>query len=102
MPSARMGSTDDQTLPLRLVTDVPVKPAGLRFAGQIPRMDYETIDPIRRRLYIAYLGADEVIVFNLDTNKVVAHIQGLASVHGVLALPELHRIYASATGLNQV
>ncbi|HEV2037638.1 MAG TPA: hypothetical protein VGQ96_03440, partial [Candidatus Eremiobacteraceae bacterium] len=102
IPGPRIGATDDQTLPLRLVKDVPVQPAGTRFAGQTPRMDYETIDPIRRRLYVAYLGADEVIVFNLDTNKVVAHIQDLARVHGTLALPELHRIYASATGVNQI
>lgn len=102
MTSPHIGAAAKQTLPLRLIRDVPVKPAGAAFAGQTPRMDYETIDPVRRMLYIAYLGADEIIVFNLDSNKVVAHIPGLTRVHGTLAIADLHRIYASVTGIDQV
>jgi len=92
----------ERTLPLRYLLDIPVKPAGAEFAGRTPRMDYETIDPGRRMLYLAYLGANEVVAFDLETNKVVAHVQGLDGVHGMLAIPELHRVYASATGSNQV
>ena len=95
-------ATADQALPLHLVMDVSVEPAGLPFKGRTPRMDYETIDPARRLLYVAYLGADEVIVFDLVTNKVLAHIPNLPQVHGTLAIPELHRVYASATGEDQV
>lgn len=65
-------------------------------------MDYESIDSVRRMLYIAYLGADEVIAFGLDANKIVAHIRDLPNVHGTLAIPQLNRLYASATGTNQV
>lgn len=106
-PAAPHASTPAESgtpteLPLRVVLDVPTGPAGSAFAGQTPRMDYETIDPVRRTMFVAYLGADEVIAFNLDSNKVVAHIEGLPGVHGVLAIPKLHRLYASATGADQV
>jgi YVTN family beta-propeller protein len=89
-------------LPLRVVTDVPVKAAAQRFEGQTPRMDYEAVDPVRHMLFVAYLGADEVIALDLATNKVVAHIPNLSRVHGTLAIPELQRVYASATGSDQV
>jgi DNA-binding beta-propeller fold protein YncE len=92
----------DPVLPLRLVVDVPTRPAGKSFVDQTPRMDYESIDPVRRMLYVAYMGADEVIAFNLDSNKIVAHISGLSNVHGALAIPELDRLYVSATGADQV
>ena len=92
----------DAVLPLRLVLDVPVTPAGVAFANQTPRMDYASVDPARRMLFIAYLGADEVIVFDLKANKIVAHVVGLPRVHGVLAIPELNRLYASATGVGKV
>ena len=77
-------------------------PVGKAFAGQTPRLDYESIDPVRRLLFVAYLGADEVLVFNLETDTVIAHIQDLPQVHGVLAISGLNRLYASATGADQV
>jgi len=91
-----------RALPLRLTMDVPVQAVGAAFAGKALRMDYETIDPVRRMLYVAYLGADEIIAFNLDSNSVVGHIRNLTGVHGTLAVPKKHRLYASATGVDQV
>jgi DNA-binding beta-propeller fold protein YncE len=93
---------EDAPLPLRLIADVPTRPAGAAFAGLMPRMDYESIDPVRRMLYIAYMGANEVVAFDLDTNKVTAHIQDLQDAHGTLAIPELKRLYVSATGTGEV
>ena len=92
----------EMALPLHFIMDVPVRPAGAAFASQTPRMDYQTIDPARRTLFVAYMGADEIIVFNIASNKVQAHITDVRNVHGVLAVPELHRLYASATGTNEL
>src|SRR5260370_15027706 len=36
------------------------------------------------------------------SNRVVANLTGVAGVHGVLAIPELGRVYASATDARQV
>jgi YVTN family beta-propeller protein len=83
------------TLPLELVADIPL-------GGHTTRLDYASIDPDRRLLFIAHLGDSEVIVFDLEHQRVVARIPNLSHVHGILAIPELGRVYASATGTNEV
>lgn len=70
--------------------------------GNASRLDYQSLDTHTGLLFIAHLGASSVIVFDTNQNKVVANIEGIASVHGVLAIPELGLVYASATGDKQV
>jgi YVTN family beta-propeller protein len=41
-------------------------------------------------------------VVDTRVQKVVGDVQDLKSVHGALAVPELHRIYATATGTNEL
>lgn len=81
-------------LPLRLVADVPLPDGASRF-------DYQSIDPLRRRLYVAHLGANSIVVVNLTTRRVQADLHGIAQVHGVLAVPSLGTLFASATGAGQ-
>lgn len=81
---------------------------GLRQVAEIPlpdsasRLDYASIDPDRHMLFIAHLGASRVIAFNLTSQQIAADIPDVASVHGLIAVPQLQRVYASATGNNQV
>lgn len=88
-------------------SDVP-NGLGLRQVGDIPleggtvRFDYQTIDPVRNQLYIAHLGSSLVTVFDLKTQKVLTNIKDLSQVHGVLAVPELGRVYASVTEDDEV
>ncbi|EEA03523.1 conserved hypothetical protein [Burkholderia sp. H160] len=82
-------------LPLKHVEDVPLP-------GRASRFDYESYDPDRHLLFIAHLGDSEVVVFDTLASRVVARIPGISAVHGVLAVPELSRVYASATGTNEV
>jgi len=100
--SPTVAATSGPSSPLHTIADIAVAPAGRGFAGRTPRMDYESIDPRRRMLFVAYLGADEVVAIDIATNVVVGHIAGLRSVHGVLVIPSLHRVYASATGNDEV
>jgi len=81
--------------PLRVVTDIPLPGPAVRF-------DYQSLDPTSGRLYIAHMNADQLVVFDTKSRKVVANLNGFARVHGVWAVPELGRIYASATGNKQV
>lgn len=83
------------SLGLRQVADIPLE-------GGSSRFDYQTIDPLRNQLYIAHLGSSLVTVVDLKTQKVLANIKDLSQVHGVLAVPELGRVYASVTGDDQV
>ncbi len=86
---------EPSNLPLRKVADVPL-------GGRTTRFDYESFDSGRHLLFIAHLGDSEVVVFNTEMSRVVGRVANVSSVHGVLAIPELGRVYASATGTNEV
>ena len=82
-------------LSLRILTDVSL-------TGGTTRFDYQSLDANSGRLYIAHLGSDLMTVFDVNKQTVVGDVKDLKRVHGVLAVPELHRIYASATGTNEL
>lgn len=83
--------------------DLPLRRAGeLTLPGGSTRFDYETLDPGRGLLFIAHLGDSQVIETSIRTSHVVRVIPGLAGVHGVLVVPALHRVYATATGDSQM
>jgi DNA-binding beta-propeller fold protein YncE len=71
--------------------DVPLGP-------RADRTDYESIDPAAHRLYIANMGGGQVLVFDLVQNKLTSRLEGYPKVTGVLAVPEIHRLYASVPG----
>ncbi|MDQ3904940.1 MAG: YncE family protein [Actinomycetota bacterium] len=85
-------------------------PAGapLHQVGQIPlpgdssRFDYASLDAGRGLLFLAHLGESQVIEVDVRAHRVIRTISGLSQVHGVLIVPERHRVYATATGSNQM
>jgi len=83
------------SLPLRVLADVPL-------TGGSTRFDYQSLDSSSGRLYIAHLGSDLMTVFDINKQTVVGDVKDLKRVHGVLAVPALHRIYASVTGTNEL
>jgi YVTN family beta-propeller protein len=83
------------TLPLRTLNDVPL-------TGGTTRLDYQDLDGESGRLYIAHLGSDLMTVFDVNKQTIVGEVKDLKRVHGVLAVSELHRVYASATGTNEL
>jgi hypothetical protein len=85
-----LGSPPASSLPLRQVADLPLP-------GHPSRFDYQAVDPAARRLYITHLGDGSLIVFDLDGQRVLQEVPDLPSVHGVVAAPELHRVFATAT-----
>lgn len=82
-------------LPLRTLRDVSL-------SGGATRFDYQSFDPNSGRLYIAHLGDGVLTIFDADKETVIGDVKNLPRVHGVIAVPELHRIYASATGSNEL
>ena len=83
------------TGPLKQVADIPMPGPAVRF-------DYQCLDPSSSRLYIAHMNADQLVVFDTSKRQVVANLDGFKRVHGVFAVPEIHRMYASVTGNHQV
>ena len=88
-------SATSGNLPLRTLRDVPL-------SGGATRFDYQSFDPNTGRLYVAHLGDGTMVVFDTNKEAVVSDVKDLARVHGILAVPELHRVYASATGTNEL
>src|SRR5690348_3864730 len=81
--------------------DLPLRRVGeLALPGGSTRFDYESLDPGHGLLFIAHLGDSQVIETDIRASHVVRVISGLADVHGVLVVPALHRVYATATGDN--
>ena len=87
--------TTSNKAPLKAVADIPLPGPAVRF-------DYQSLDPSSGTLYIAHMNADHLVVFDTATRKVTANIGGFTRVHGVWALPELWRLFASVTGDHEV
>ncbi len=77
------------------VIDVPLP-------GGASRFDYQSLDETTGRLYIAHMGAGQLVVFDTATQQVVGTIDNLPTVTGVLVVPELHHVFASVAGDHQV
>src|SRR5712692_497304 len=82
-------------LPLRTLSDVPL-------TGGTTRLDYQSLDSGSGRLYIAHLGSDLMTVFDVNKQAILGDVKDLKRVHAVLTVPELHSVYASATGTNEL
>jgi len=68
------GPTDaasDPPLPLHALADIRIVPANPALKGRTLRMDYESIDARNRLLFVAYLGAGEVVAIHIGTNVVI-------------------------------
>jgi DNA-binding beta-propeller fold protein YncE len=89
------GQSSSQTSVLTKVADIPMPGPAVRF-------DYQTFDPLKGRLYIAHMNADQLVVFDTSKRQVVANLDGFKRLHGVTVAPEIHRLYASVTGNHQV
>jgi YVTN family beta-propeller protein len=85
----------ESTSALRLIQDYPLP-------GNATRWDYMSLDPSRSRLFIAHLGDSTVVAVDTKTKAVLATIGNIGQVHGVVAIPELGRAYATATQTNEV
>lgn len=81
-------------LPLKPVARVPL-------SGPAVRFDYTSIDPTADRLYVAHMNASELLVLSLRPRKIIETIAA-PGVHGVIAVPQLGRVFASATDAHQV
>jgi DNA-binding beta-propeller fold protein YncE len=81
--------------PLLPVADRPL-------LGPANRFDYQTIDAASRRLYISHMNAGDVVVFDLESSRVIATVPGTPRATGILAVPAHHAVYVSAAGAHEV
>ncbi len=89
------GASASPSVPLARVRDVPLP-------GHATRFDYQSVDEANRKLYIAHLGDSTLDIVNLDTLHVSGRVPHVADVHGVAVASDLHRVFATATGTNEL
>src|SRR5215204_1877640 len=77
------------------VSDIPIP-------GSASRFDYQSFDETTGRLYIAHMGADQVVVFDTSTQQVIGTVGDVQTPTGVLAVPELGRVFVAAAGSHNV
>jgi DNA-binding beta-propeller fold protein YncE len=61
-----------------------------------------SIDTSHGQLVLAHLGDGAVVVVDTHSKSVLGQVRPVEQVHGVLAVLELDRIYATATGTDQL
>jgi DNA-binding beta-propeller fold protein YncE len=92
---ARSEPSASADMPLdRLFTTVADVPVGAKTG----RFDYLSFDPESGRLFVSKMGSGKLLVFDGRNQTVVAELNGFPKVTGVLAVPSLHRVYASVPG----
>ncbi len=84
-----------QTLSLEVVSDLPLP-------GGATRMDYISVDATSHRVYLAHMGDGTVIAASTSPPRVLGVAEGTPRVRGVLAVPELGKVYAAAAGSGEV
>ena len=77
-------------LPLKQVED-------LRLPDATSRFDYASVDPARHRLFFADLGDGRLTIVDTLRTRVVRRVPGIPGAHGALVVPELRRVYVTAT-----
>jgi DNA-binding beta-propeller fold protein YncE len=69
--------------------------ADVELPGKAARFDYQSFDPTAGRLWIAHMGAGEVLAFDVRTRQVVARLPDMPGVTGVRAVPALKRVFVA-------
>lgn len=93
--SQLVGAGASSTLSLEVVADLPLP-------GGATRMDYISLDGASHRAYLAHMGDGTVVAVSTSPPKVLGVAEGTPRVRGVLAVPELGRVYAAAAGSGEV
>ena len=94
--ACRVGAQDSGATPeWRVVADVPLP-------GKPARFDYQSLDPTNGWLWIAHMGAGEVLAFDVRGRRVAARISNMPGVTGVRVVPALQRVFAALSAGHEV
>ena len=74
------------------------KVADIPLGEKTSRFDYLSFDSSSGLLYISKMGSAKLLIFDTRRSMLVSEMDGFPKVTGVLAVPELHRVYASVPG----
>ena len=96
-------SPQPQAAPQPLPPGLPLRAVGeVSLPGDNSRFDSASLDVDKGLLFISHIAENEVLEVDVNAQRVVRTIPNLTSVHGVLAVGALNRVFASATRSRQV
>jgi len=72
----------------RVIADVPLP-------GKPARFDYQSFDASTGRLWVAQMGAGQILAFDVRSRRVVARVPDMPGVTGIRVVPALRRVFAS-------
>jgi len=72
----------------RVVADVPLP-------GKPARLDYQSFDASTGWLWIAHMGAGQVLAFDVRARRVAARVPNMPGVSGIRVVPAVQRVFAS-------
>ncbi|HZQ47515.1 MAG TPA: YncE family protein [Verrucomicrobiae bacterium] len=78
------------------------KVADIPLPGGTTRFDYQSLDAENGRLYFSHMGDGELMVFDIRSEKLLAHLPGFPVMTGVLVVPALKRVYGSVTKNHEI
>ena len=76
--------------------------ADVALPGRPARFDYQSFDSTMGVLWIAHMGAGEVLAFDVRARQVVARVREMPGVTGVRVVPALGRVFASLSAAHAV
>ena len=76
--------------------------ADVTLPGKPVRFDYQSFDPTTGSLWIAHMGAGEVLAFDVRARQVIARVPDMPGVTGVRVVPVLDRVFASLSAAHEV
>ena len=76
--------------------------ADIALPGKPVRFDYQSFDPTTGSLWIAHMGAGEVLAFDVRARQVIARVPDMPGVTGVRVVPVLDRVFASLSAAHEV
>lgn len=88
------GVTHDARLPLLVVRDIELP-------GRPNRFDYQDIDAVHGRLFIAHMHDASVVAVNLASGNVAAVVPNIPTARGIVVAPEVGRVFVTSSP-NQV
>jgi DNA-binding beta-propeller fold protein YncE len=76
--------------------------ADVPLPGKAARFDYQSFDASTRRLWIAHMGADEVLALDVRRRAVAVRVFDMPCVTGVHVVPGLQRVFAALSAGHEV
>lgn len=89
------GQSSGQTPQWRAVADVPLP-------GKPGRFDYQSFDSTSGLLWIAHMGAGEVLGFDVRARRVRTGVPNMPGATGVRVVPSLQRVFVSLSAAHEV